>query len=52
MPKSDGLAWLWEDLLSDGVHPESSGRQKVAEMLLDFFSTDPLTSTWFVPSGE
>lgn len=52
MPRSDGLAWLCEDLLSDGVHPESSGRQKVAEMLLDFFSTDPLTSTWFVPSGE
>jgi hypothetical protein len=52
IPRSDGLAWLCEDLLSDGVHPESSGRQKVAEMLLDFFSTDPLTSTWFVPSGE
>lgn len=50
-PRSDGLAWLCEDLLSDGVHPESSGRQKVAEMLLNFFSTDPLTSAWFLRSG-
>ncbi len=51
-PRSDGLTWQCGDLMSDGVHPESSARQKVAEMLLDFFSNDPLTSTWFVQPGD
>jgi hypothetical protein len=46
-PRADGLAWLCEDLLLDGVHPSQSGAGKVAGMLLDFFSTDPLASLWF-----
>ena len=36
------------DLVADGVHPSPGGRQKVAEMLLGFFKTDPLAATWFV----
>lgn len=46
--KSDGLIWERADLGGDGTHPSVSGRQKVAEMLLKFFTEDPLASTWFV----
>ncbi|MEQ1852577.1 MAG: hypothetical protein ABMA01_13420, partial [Chthoniobacteraceae bacterium] len=47
--KSDGLAFLREDLSErDGTHPSESGRGKVAKLLLDFFTTDPLAGTWFV----
>ncbi|MDA1277626.1 MAG: hypothetical protein O2960_26805 [Verrucomicrobia bacterium] len=48
--KSDGLIWRREDLASDGTHPSNSGRQKVAEMLLQFFKTDPTTKAWFLKS--
>ena len=51
-PRSDGLAWLCEDLMSDGVHPDRTARQKVAELLLEFLLTDPLTSAWFPQSGD
>jgi len=46
--KSDGLVWTREDLAGDGTHPSMSGRQKVAEMLLKFFKTDPNARTWFL----
>jgi hypothetical protein len=46
--QSDGLVWLREDLGPDGTHPSPSGRQKVAEMLLTFFKTDPTAKQWFV----
>lgn len=46
--KSDGLVWERKDLGGDGTHPSQSGRQKVADLLLKFFKTDPLASTWFV----
>lgn len=49
---SDGLVWNREDLAADGTHPSSSGRQKVAEMLLNFFKTDPLASKWFVEHAK
>lgn len=45
--KSDALVWNREDFSGDGVHPSDSGRRKVAEMLLNFFSTDPLAKRWF-----
>lgn len=44
---SDGLVWLREDFGADGTHPSSSGRQKVAGMLLEFFKTDPTARRWF-----
>jgi hypothetical protein len=46
--KSDGLAWERGDFVRDGVHPSPSGRQKVANLLLTFFKTDPYAKTWFV----
>jgi hypothetical protein len=48
--KSDGPTWGRADLSSDGVHPSDSGRQKVAELLLRFFTTDADARTWFVKS--
>jgi hypothetical protein len=47
--KSDGLAYQREDLTErDGTHPSESGREKVAKLLLDFFTTDALAKAWFV----
>jgi hypothetical protein len=46
--QSDGLVWTRADLAQDGTHPSPSGRQKVAEMLLSFFKTDPNAKRWFV----
>ena len=46
--RSDGLVWLPSDFASDGTHPSTSGRQKVAQMLLQFFSTDETTKPWFL----
>jgi hypothetical protein len=51
--RSDGLTWLCSDFVEDGVHPSSSGEDKVASALLDFFSTDPGVCPWFVTTcGE
>ena len=46
--KSDRLIFKREDLTErDGTHPSNSGREKVAKLLLDFFTTNPLAKTWF-----
>jgi len=45
--KTDNLVWAREDFAGDGVHPSDSGRAKVAKLLLDFFSTEPLAKGWF-----
>lgn len=46
--KSDKLMYYREDLASDGTHPSPSGRQKVANFMLEFFKNDPLAKTWFL----
>jgi len=46
--RSDGLLWLPEDVRSDGTHPSPSGILKVGALMLDFFSTSPLTRCWFL----
>jgi hypothetical protein len=46
--KSDKLVWLRKDLAKDGVHPSPAGGRKVANLLLEFFKTDPGAKTWFV----
>lgn len=49
--KTDKLTWEKEDFGGDGTHPSPSGQMKVANLLLDFFSTDPLAKSWFA-SGK
>ena len=47
VPRSDGLTWECSDLSSDGTHPSATGRAKVAQMLLDFFTADSTARLWF-----
>ncbi len=44
----DDLKWLPEDCGPDGTHPSASGQQKVARLLLDFFTKNPYAQPWFV----
>jgi hypothetical protein len=46
--KADGLVWRREDLAGDGTHPSDDGQRKVAELLLNFFKTDPTAKGWFL----
>jgi len=46
--KSDGLTWARSDIKDDGVHPDATGMEKVGALLLDFFTTDPTATTWFL----
>lgn len=46
--KLDELVWERSDFVGDGVHPSQPGREKVANLLLDFFTSDPLAKGWFV----
>lgn len=50
-PRSDGMVWLASDVTTDCTHPSSSGMDKVALMLWNFFSTDTTTRTWFLDAG-
>jgi hypothetical protein len=52
LPTSDGLFWLPDDFNSDGTHPSRSGVEKVAALLMEFFSTSPLTVCWFLADGD
>lgn len=45
-PRSDGLIWECDDYKNDYIHPSPQGELKVANMLVDFFSTDA-TAVWF-----
>lgn len=47
-PRSDGLTWELADFNSDGIHPSTSGRAKVADLLWEFFSTDATAAPWFL----
>jgi tetratricopeptide (TPR) repeat protein len=49
--KTDDLIWKPEDLGPDGTHPSTSGRQKVAELLLKFMKNDPTAKVWFNRDG-
>jgi hypothetical protein len=46
--RADGLVWTCDDVEDDGTHPSKSGVQKVANLLLTFFKTDPTARRWFV----
>jgi hypothetical protein len=45
-PRSDGLTWECDDFRNDMTHPSEQGKQKVANLLFNFFITDS-TATWF-----
>jgi len=47
-PRADGLVWLSADLTSDCTHPSAQGRQKAADLLMDFFQSDSTTRGWFL----
>jgi hypothetical protein len=43
----DSLKWLRDDCGADGTHPSPSGQEKVAHLLLDFFTGNPNARPWF-----
>lgn len=47
-PRKDGLTWSCADLAPDGTHPSESGRRKVADRLLSFFTANRTARSWFV----
>ena len=48
-PRKDGLTWERADLSPrDGTHPSTSGREKVARLLLEFFKSEPTARPWFL----
>lgn len=47
--KSDGFSWKPEDFVTtDHTHPADSARQKVSDLLLNFFKSDAEAKKWFV----
>ena len=44
--RSDGLTWKPSEFQADGTHPNKDGVNKVAHMLLDFFTNSPY-AVWF-----
>jgi hypothetical protein len=51
-PRSDGLTWQCSDFAEDGTHPATSGRAKVANMLLNFLKTEETARVWFLVPGS
>ena len=47
-PRSDGLTWACADFVSDGTHPSTSGREKVAQILLAFAHAEPTIAAWYL----
>lgn len=47
-PRADGLTWGCSDFSSDGIHPSTPGRNKVARSLLGFMKTDSTARKWFL----
>jgi hypothetical protein len=45
-PRSDGLTWLYNDMVPDCTHPSDNGEAKAAQMLMDFYKYDT-TAGWF-----
>lgn len=46
--RNDGLVWTCDDVDDDGTHPSKVGAQKVVNLLVAFFKTDPTARRWFV----
>ena len=51
--QGDGLVWKPEDYReSDFTHPGTPGREKVARLLLDFFTSNAYAKSWFTKSPQ
>jgi hypothetical protein len=53
MPRSDGLTWSCSQYVDDGTHPApgtGGARERVADMLMDFFKNDSTAKPWFLAS--
>jgi hypothetical protein len=47
--RNDGLTWACVDSISDGCHPSKPiGREKLSNLMLNFFKTDTTTTPWFL----
>lgn len=49
--RKDGFVYLREDVGNDGLHPSPKGQEKIAQLLLKFFTSDSTTKPWFLESG-
>lgn len=49
--RMDRVVWLCSDTTSDGTHPSTSGREKVAKLLWHFFEEDETATPWFLRPG-
>lgn len=47
--RADGMTWTCDDVRKDGTHPSPAGANKIANLLLQFFKTDPTAKSWFAP---
>ncbi len=45
--RKDGLMYTRDDLAPDGTHPGAGAKEKVVDLLMKFFKTDPTTRDWF-----
>jgi hypothetical protein len=50
--KQDKLVWNRDDFANDGTHPSESGREKVAQVLSDFFKTDATSKPWYLKPAK
>ena len=50
-PRSDGLIWECSDFGRDGSHPSNAGSLKLGGLMLDFFTSDPTATPWFLGDG-
>lgn len=47
-PRSDGLTWACAEFATDGTHPATAARTKVADLLIAFFHSDATAKPWYV----
>jgi len=47
-PRSDGLTWACADFVTDGTHPATSARNRVADFLIAFFHSDETAKLWYL----
>jgi hypothetical protein len=46
--RDDGFSYTRDDFVGDGTHQSPSGQRKVGKLLLEFFTSDATTQSWFL----